>query len=127
LVIAIISSPAVLIMRVVHVPKVYSLLAGDYHELKTCFSSCLCFFLTITSWLMYIWQSDIFMFAFLVRLVLGCAILMTLRLFRVEVFSCHFCFIRYCQFEFNFDVHTVFTFSIVCPWKWIRTKSVNVR
>ncbi|XP_047069857.1 dol-P-Man:Man(7)GlcNAc(2)-PP-Dol alpha-1,6-mannosyltransferase-like [Lolium rigidum] len=47
LVIAIISSPAVLIMRVVHVPKVYSLLA--------------------------------------VRLVLGCAILMTLRLFRVEV------------------------------------------
>ncbi|KAM3369052.1 hypothetical protein ACQJBY_017124 [Aegilops geniculata] len=47
LVIAILSSPAVLIMRVFHVPKIYSLLA--------------------------------------VRLVLGCVILTTLRLFRVEV------------------------------------------
>uniref|UniRef100_N1QRJ2 Mannosyltransferase n=1 Tax=Aegilops tauschii TaxID=37682 RepID=N1QRJ2_AEGTA len=47
LVIAILSSPAVLIIRVFHVPKIYSLLA--------------------------------------VRLVLGCVILTTLRLFRVEV------------------------------------------
>ncbi|VAH50161.1 unnamed protein product [Triticum turgidum subsp. durum] len=47
LIIAILSSPAVLIMRVFHVPKIYSLLA--------------------------------------VRLVLGYAILTTLRLFRVEV------------------------------------------
>lgn len=77
LVVSVISSPAVFVMHLCHVPKVYGLLAGAVNNLAHVFLHVVSVFVAI---LMF------FYFALLVRIVLGSIILMTLRLLRVQVF-----------------------------------------
>lgn len=79
-VISVLSSPAVFVLRLLHVPKFYSLLAGDcessVHNLPWMFNFSLIQF----------WKIDVFLFPFVVRLTLSFVTLMSLRLLRVQVF-----------------------------------------